>query len=183
MTKTHIAAIPAGLLCLVSSPAFAQSGRAWTNADLGKPLSADRPTVTSEQLQSLAEHQFVYVPSESERSYRGGVFIMGSSSTAGPFGEFAQMPSTRLDGSLWSDPPWGLRPYWRGRYGQGGWSAPMVPFGDSTIRAGHHRREGGPRRAAATPSPSSTLLAPAHVSAGPPAAGFGIGSTVRRRRP
>jgi hypothetical protein len=53
MTRTAML----GVALLVASPAFAQS-RVYTNADLGKPLSTDRPTVSDEELRALAERQF-----------------------------------------------------------------------------------------------------------------------------
>jgi hypothetical protein len=47
----------AAALVIVAAPAAAQS-RVYTNADLGRPLSADRPMVTSAELRALKDHQF-----------------------------------------------------------------------------------------------------------------------------
>ena len=40
-----------------ASPAFAQS-KVYTNADLGKPLTIERPQPSEDALRSLAAHQF-----------------------------------------------------------------------------------------------------------------------------
>ena len=88
-------------LC-VASPAWSQT-KVYTNADLGRPLAATRPTVSPEILASLAAHQF-RLPVISEGPT---VTSSGLSPTGGPFSDYQNViPSRRLDGSLWSDPPW-----------------------------------------------------------------------------
>ena len=63
------------IACLLSaSPAFSQP-RAFTNADLGGPVSPNKGTVTAEQLASLAAHQFV--PPEH---YAGPTVFIGATS-------------------------------------------------------------------------------------------------------
>jgi hypothetical protein len=43
---------------------------------------------------------------------RNPVVSTGSSPTSGPFGELGALsPARRLDGSLWSDPPWQATAY------------------------------------------------------------------------
>lgn len=103
---------------LVAAPAVAQDGRVWTNADLGNPLSLTRRTVTPEELASLAAHQFVYVP--SAREGEPGVYIMGSSPTAGPFGEFAPFGPLEPLGGYTNAAPWGSAGYsgYGGGYGR-----------------------------------------------------------------
>ena len=49
---------------LVAPPAFAQS-RVYTNADLGKPLSTDRPSISAEELRGLADRQFTALPDDA----------------------------------------------------------------------------------------------------------------------
>ncbi len=44
-------------LVVSASPAFAQS-KVYTNADLGKPLTVERPRPSEDALRSLAAHQF-----------------------------------------------------------------------------------------------------------------------------
>jgi hypothetical protein len=104
---------------LAALPAFSQS-RVYTNADLGRPLSPNRVTVTPEQLASLAVHQFVapWVDRQWDR-----VVSSGSSPTSGPFGDYRQdIQPRRLDGSLLTDPPWQSLSYYPGYY------PPYVPY-------------------------------------------------------
>jgi hypothetical protein len=107
-----IAAIPVLLMKLIpvvvsllaiAAPAAAQS-RLYTNADLVTgPVTWTR-TVTPEELQGLIARQFVYVPRQPSGPFVG---VVGSSPTAGPFGEFRPFPvPTRLDGTSYPDPPW-----------------------------------------------------------------------------
>jgi hypothetical protein len=59
-TKTSAGgAVALAALLLVAAPArsFAQS-KTYTNADLGHPLSASRPTPSADELRALSEHQF-----------------------------------------------------------------------------------------------------------------------------
>ena len=49
---------------LSAPPAFAQS-RVYTNADLGKPLSTDRPSISAEELRGLADRQFTAPPDDA----------------------------------------------------------------------------------------------------------------------
>jgi hypothetical protein len=52
-------AVALAALFLLAAPArsFAQS-KTYTNDDLGRPLSASRPTPSAEELRALTEHQF-----------------------------------------------------------------------------------------------------------------------------
>ena len=136
---------------LAASPAFSQP-RVYTNADLGQPLSPNRVTVTPEQLASLAAHQFrIPLTFDGPR-----VVSSGSSPTAGPFGDYQQtILPRRLDGSLWTDPPWQSIPYYPSYYpSYYGPSAhvPYVPYaaGPRGPRAHGGRRptagHGAPRR-------------------------------------
>lgn len=102
-------------LLFVASPAFGQS-----------------------ELASLRQHQFVYVP--TTRVIEPGIYVMGSSATAGPFGEFAPFPvPTRLDGTSYTEPPWMMTSYVRRSHGSGfnrPQHAPAAP-----IRPGINRRD------------------------------------------
>lgn len=106
--------IPLIITLLVASPIFGQS-RIYTNADLGKPLSRTSTVTPAEAAAILAPRQFVYVPERLPPM----VTLSPSGPTTGPFGEFAPFPPPRrLDGSLWTDPPWVsaafLPPYYYG---------------------------------------------------------------------
>jgi hypothetical protein len=75
---------------LVASPAFSQTN-VYTNADLGRPLSPNRGTVTPEQLASLQAHHF-----RLPTTYDGPtVTIASSSPTGGPFGDVQSLMSPR----------------------------------------------------------------------------------------
>jgi hypothetical protein len=88
-----------GLVC-TALPAAAQS-KVYTNADLGT-VHRTR-TVTAAELAGLAARQFVFVPARPPAP----VVVIGRDVAAGPFGAFAPpLPDRRLDGSLWTDPPW-----------------------------------------------------------------------------
>ena len=158
---------------LAGSPLCAQEARVWTNADLGRPLSPTRRTVTPEELASLATHQFVYVP--PLRETEPWLMILGSSPTAGPFGEFASFGPTRsLDGYAYAE-PWFMSTYLRrGRGGHGRWGfgnrapcspvelTPALPTVPTPAPAVH--LSSPPARAAGRPMPSeprpSSALAP-----------------------
>jgi hypothetical protein len=91
----------------VAASASAQP-KVYTNADLNKPLSTNRPSPSPEVLQGLAANQFRLAP-HYDGPYVVGVF---SSPTAGPFGEFwPQLPDQRFDGTLWSAYPFVLGNY------------------------------------------------------------------------
>lgn len=108
-------AILAGLLCS-ALPTAAQS-QLYTNADLGKV--ARTRTVTPEELRGLEARQFVYVPTAPGPR----AVILRSAPADGPFGKFPPpVPDRRLDGSLWTDPPWEMRAYVG--YGHRGYGAP-----------------------------------------------------------
>ena len=88
-----------GLLC-TALPAAAQS-RLYTNADLGTVQRTH--TMTAQELEGLKARQFVYVPARPAPR----VHILRTEPSDGPFGKFAPpIPDRRLDGSLWTDPPW-----------------------------------------------------------------------------
>jgi len=132
---------------LAALPAFSQP-RVYTNADLGRPLSPNRVTVTPEQLASLAAHQFVapWVDRQWDR-----VISSGSSPTSGPFGDYRQdIQPRRLDGSLLTDPPWQSLSYYPGYY------PPYVPYAPRAVRRALTRspsdRQPPPLRLASRPS-------------------------------
>ena len=107
--------------CLVlASPAFSQTPR-YTNADLGQPVSSVKVT-PAEAAAILAPHQFQLQPALPPGPR---AFLLRSSPTAGPFGEFPEFsPARRLDGTYLSDPPWQATtflPYyaWRGGHAGG----------------------------------------------------------------
>jgi hypothetical protein len=96
----------ASLLC-TALPAAAQS-RLYTNADVRQTTVAWTRTPTAEELRGLEVRQFVYVPPASGPR----TVILRSAPGDGPFGTFApKIPDRRLDGSLWTDPPWEQRTY------------------------------------------------------------------------
>lgn len=105
-------------------PAAAQSPapKVYTNADLGKVVRTR--TVTPAELRGLVARQFVYVPARPAVT----VFSTRSDPGDGPFGKFAPpIPDRRLDGSLWTDPPWEMRAYVG--YGHRGYGAPGPRMG------------------------------------------------------
>jgi len=130
------------LICLLAAPpAFSQT-TVWTNAELGQPLSPNRPTVSAAQLASLAAHQFRSGSFERPWTPMGST---GSSPTGGPFSDYQNViEARRLDGSLWSEPPWVSVAY-------GGWShdgrSAYVPYTAFAVRprgtSGHGGRSGG----------------------------------------
>jgi hypothetical protein len=86
---------------MIARPAGAQE-RIWTNADLGKPLSASRPRISESELTGLTANQFKSLP---EAPKGPTVFIMGSSSPqAGPWAFPPPAPARRLDGTLLDSP-------------------------------------------------------------------------------
>jgi len=110
------------LTCFLAAvPAWSQP-RVYTNADLGRPLSSNRVTVTPEQLASLEAHQF-RVP----RTYDGPMTVSsGLNPTGGPFGDVQNtIVPRRLDGSLWTEPQWQVS-YSPGFYP--GYYPPYVPW-------------------------------------------------------
>lgn len=110
--------LPLVIACLLAaSPAFGQT-KVYTNADLGRPLSPNRGSVTPEVLAALAAHQFrVPMTFDGPR-----VVSSGLSPTSGPFGDFQNaIVPRRLDGSLWSEPQWQVS-YYPGFY------TPYVPY-------------------------------------------------------
>lgn len=121
------------IACLfAASPAFSQP-RVYTNVDLGQPLSPNRVIVTTEQLASLAAHQF-----RMPLTFDGPTAVSsGSSATAGPFGDYQQtILPRRLDGSLWTDPPWESISYYPSYYGRSAHvpylphaAGPYLPYG------------------------------------------------------
>ncbi len=54
--------LPLTALLLAASPAFAQSSRVYTNADLGHSSVTWTRSVTPEELAGLTDRQFVYIP-------------------------------------------------------------------------------------------------------------------------
>jgi len=71
-------------------------------------------TTPAEAAALMAPHQFVYVAKRVPRIHEPD---LSSSPTAGPFGEFKPFsPARRLDGSLFTDPPWTLFAY-TGKHG------------------------------------------------------------------
>lgn len=97
--------LPFALFLLTALPASAQSPL-YTNADLGHRLSPNRVTVTAEDLESLRQHQY-HAPPPPLRQDGPTIFVIDSSVTAGPFGEFAPFPPPRrLDGTSYDQLPW-----------------------------------------------------------------------------
>ena len=127
----------------VATPAWSQT-KVYTNADLGRPLSSNRGTVTPEQLASLEAYQF-RVP----RTYDGPMALSsGLSPTGGPFGDVQNtIVPRRLDGSLWTEPQWqvsylpGFYPYYSGYY------PPYVPWPGSAGDPGRRFPERHPPEA------------------------------------
>lgn len=127
---------------LLATPAWSQPTPVYTNADLGHPVSPSRPTVTPAQLASLAAHQYRVPIRPSGPSW----VRSGLSPTMGPFGDYQTDAWTprRLDGSLYSDPPWQTIAYVPGFYGHYG----AYATGSGDGRA--HRRREGPARSHST---------------------------------
>jgi hypothetical protein len=148
---------------LAASPAFSQP-RVYTNADLGQPLSPNRVTVTPEQLASLAAHQF-----RMPMTFDGPTAVSsGSSPTAGPFGGYQQtILPRRLDGSLWTDPPWESISYYPSYYSSYYGRSAHVPY--LPYAAGPHLPSGaGPRgpRGHGGRRPTAGHGSPGHASRG-----------------
>jgi hypothetical protein len=128
-----------GLVC-TTLPAAAQS-KVYTNADLGT-VHRTR-TVTAAELEGLAARQFVFVPSRPPAP----VVVIGRDVAAGPFGAFAPpLPERRLDGSLWTDPPWEQFAYV---------GYPSHVHGALNPRTGPRRSNSRPVTSGSAPSPSS----------------------------
>jgi hypothetical protein len=106
---------------LAASPTFGQTPK-YSNADLGQSVSSTRVT-PAEAAAIVAPHQFQLPPPLPDGP---SVFEIGSSATAGPFGEFREFsPARRLDGTFLTDPQWQsstLLPYygWPGGNARGG---------------------------------------------------------------
>jgi hypothetical protein len=85
-----------------ASPLSAQS-HVYTNADLGKPLTTDRPVVTAEELSALAARQFQPIP-----QYDGPYVVMASADPGvQPPGRPQQAypyPNPYLVDTGWQDP-------------------------------------------------------------------------------
>jgi len=84
--------------------------RVYTNEDLGKKMSSNRPTVPPEVLQGMAARQFRSVPE------RPGPMVSSTGAkapTPGPWDWPEPRPERRLDGTLLSDPVsiYGLTPF------------------------------------------------------------------------
>lgn len=107
-------AFPLAITLLVAAPVFGQS-RVYTNADLGKPLPRASTLTPAEAAALLAPRQFVYV---APRPAEPQVVLLASSPTAGPFGEFRPLSSSRrLDGSSYQVPQWESLAYSGRRHG------------------------------------------------------------------
>ena len=126
--------LPLFVCLMLASPAFSQTPR-YTNRDVGQSVSSTRVT-PAEAAAILAPHQFVWQPTLPAEPRVLGLF---SSPTGGPFGEFPEFsPARRLDGTLLSDPQWGVTTYlpyggWRGTHDRG----PVV--GGPSHRSGDRR--------------------------------------------
>jgi len=97
------------IFVVLTAPAYCQT-RVYTNADLGKPISANRPTVPPDVLQGMATRQFRSVP---ERPGPTVSSTGAKASTPGPWDWPEPRPERRLDGTLLSDPVsiYGLTPF------------------------------------------------------------------------
>jgi hypothetical protein len=128
------------LLLSFAVPALAQS-HVYTNADLNKPLSTNRPVPTAETMEGLAAHQFA-LTDHYDGPHVVGVF---SSPTAGPFGEFwPQIREPWVDGSAVPYAPFGYPAFGpRTHFGQG-----LTPLGGSPLRMRRHvdTRQGATRQ-------------------------------------
>ena len=131
-----------------ATPVWSQT-KVYTNADLGQPLSPNRVTVTAEQLASLAAHQF-RVP----RTFDGpSAVTSGLQPTMGPFADYQNtILPRRLDGSLWSDPPWVA--YAPGPFYVPVYDPPSVPYATTGSYGGVHDGRRARGRAAAGSHPS-----------------------------
>jgi hypothetical protein len=103
-----------GVALLVASPAFAQS-RVYTNADLGKPLSLERPAISAGELRGLAERQFTAAP---DYPAAPRVLILGGGPEDGPW----DWPRQAIDQAE----PEGL-PLWLAGYGSARHRQPQRP--------------------------------------------------------
>jgi hypothetical protein len=121
---------------LVASLAFSQTPR-YTNKDLGRSVSSVKVT-PAEAAAILAPHQF-QLPAATFDGPR--VIGLMSSPTGGPFGEFPEFsPARRLDGTLLSDPQWGVSTW--------------IPYGGG-YGGGYPRRGDGGHRPAPAPGTST----------------------------
>ena len=126
------------VVLLTAAPAAAQS-RLYTNADLARPIRMESARLSpADAAAVLLPYRFQAPP---PRALEPGpwIFVMGSSPTAGPYGEFQPfaMPR-RLDGTSYADPPWFQRTYIGRSFGDGRGShvrTPAVP-----LPAPHPRR-------------------------------------------
>jgi hypothetical protein len=155
------------VVLLTAAPVVGQS-RLYTNADLGRPLSPNRGTVDPAILQALRDHQYQAPPTPA-REFEPWMTVMGSSSTAGPFGEFAPFdPPRRLDGSSWLDPEpvYGLPPWGAWGHGYpGNYDGPSRGFDRRGDRARGRPAEHEVRPTTA-PLPPRSLVSPPARAAG-----------------
>jgi hypothetical protein len=155
-------------LLLAAAPALAQPSRLYTNNDLRKPLTSASSSGLSpaDAATILAPYQFQAVPTP-EREWGPQVYVMGSSSTSGPFGEFAQFePPRRLDGSSWLDPEpvYGLPPWFARGHGYQGDYGPRRGFDRRLTERADVRRDREARPTA--PAPPRSLTSPPARAAG-----------------
>jgi len=103
------------LLC-TAWPVAAQS-RLYTNADVGRPLSSDRRTVTATELAGLKAREYVYVP---DRRHEPGprVVILRDTPWFPPFAPTSE-PTRPLS------EPWSMTTYLGHGYGHGGHLVPI----------------------------------------------------------
>jgi len=96
-------------LFLTAVPMAAQS-RLYTNADVGRPLSSDRRTVTAAEVAGLKAREFVYVPT---RPAEARVIILRDTPLFPPFAPTSE-PTRPLS------EPWSMTTYLGHGYGHGG---------------------------------------------------------------
>jgi len=144
---------------LLATSAGAQS-RLYTNADVGRPLSPNRPSVTAEQLAGLQTHQF-RLPVDA---WGPQVVILDSQVTDGPFGAFAPFsPSHVAPGGAYFET---VGPAYYGGYGYGlgyGYGYPVGRGLSRSASRAHVRpsipaaRQTATPRMIPTPRPSGSL--------------------------
>jgi hypothetical protein len=102
--------LPLVVVLQSAAPVCAQSPL-YTNADLTpKPVTAWTRRVTAAELESLRQYQYRAPPAPAREPWPS-VFVMASSPTAGPYGEFEPFPETRpLNGT-----PYVVSPRYVGR--------------------------------------------------------------------
>jgi hypothetical protein len=161
---------------LLAAPAAAQT-RAYTNADLGKPLTWSR-TPTPEEMASLIANQFVPMPHIPDAPV---VRTINGDPSHGPFGPFELSAYTQPLDPNWYGDGFG---YWPGYIGSFAVGKRGVGFGDGFRDRGRFSRNNGHPRGETRGPGRSVTPPPAPAPAPAPGGSTRLaGSAAAVKRP